>query len=428
MINNRSFLIYSRQNFCRDFLIYIFWGSFQINLNFEYNLLHLLHNVREGGTIIAGYEYGYGGVKLKVWDSDGNGYAYMGNLVYRVTGSSFVFESGLFGEGVVSGSSICYHLKDHLGSIRAIVDGSGRLLEENDYYAFGHRHPRSEHAQSSANRFKYNGKELQTVGGLGYLDYGARLYDQSLGRWFTTDPLSEKYYGLSPYVYCGNNPIRYVDPTGLSHSEFDENGNYLRTTKDNWFHNTFFGRTGRIVDGDGNVTQKFKFADPKNDVQDLKDGKINRVQFVQESEIISMLSWAGAFNSENKTANSDSRYGYISEEGKGEGRFDFAVTGIPSNYSDYNQSLFLVDGVAHNRYNYGNFLFGAAGRALGLTSFELRMGAHYNSVFNPSTNGYKPQLDSQDDQFSIRMGVRHANKHGYKDMYYRVTVGPLSRP
>ncbi|RHV86487.1 hypothetical protein DXA95_17475 [Odoribacter sp. OF09-27XD] len=38
----------------------------------------------------------------------------MGNLVYRVTGSSFVFESGLFGEGVVSSNGICYHLKDHL--------------------------------------------------------------------------------------------------------------------------------------------------------------------------------------------------------------------------------------------------------------------------------------------------------------------------
>ena len=138
-----------------------------------------------------------------------------GSLVYRFTGgSSFVFESGLFGEGVVSGSSICYHLKDHLGSIRAIIDGSGRLLEENDYYAFGQRHPRSEQAQSSANRFKYNGKELQTVGGLGYLDYGARMYDQSLGRWFMTTPLSEKYYGLSPYVYCGNNPLNMIDPDG----------------------------------------------------------------------------------------------------------------------------------------------------------------------------------------------------------------------
>ena len=188
-------------------------------MNFEYSILNLLHNVREGSTLMTGYEYGYGGDKLKVSGRDGSGYAYVGILVYRLTGSSFVFESGLFGEGVVSANGICYHLKDHLGSIRAIVDGSGRLLEENDYYAFGQRHPRSEHAQSSANRFKYNGKELQTVGGLGYLDYGARMYDQSLGRWFTTDPLSEKYYGLSPYVYCGNNPLKYVDPDGKEWKE-----------------------------------------------------------------------------------------------------------------------------------------------------------------------------------------------------------------
>ena len=212
--------IYERKNVSGGSYDYDIYGNLskdsRKNLNFEYNILNLLHNVREGSIIMAGYEYSYGGVKLKVWDSDGNGYAYVGNLVYRVTGSSFAFESGLFGEGVVSGSSICYHLKDHLGSIRAIVDGSGRLLEENDYYAFGHRHPRSEQAQSSANRFKYNGKELQTVGGLGYLDYGARMYDQSLGRWFTTDPLSEKYYGLSPYVYCGNNPINAVDLCGDS--------------------------------------------------------------------------------------------------------------------------------------------------------------------------------------------------------------------
>jgi len=92
------------------------------------------------------------------------------------------------------------------------------------------------------------------------------------------------------------------------------------------------------------------------------------------------------------------------------------------------QSLFLVDGVAHNHFNFGNFLFGAAGKALGLTSFELRMGAQYNSLFNSGTNGYKPQLDSHDDQFSIRMGVRYANKYNYKDLMYRVTVGPLSSP
>lgn len=86
--------------------------------------------------------------------------------------------------------------------------------------------------------------------------------------------------------------------------------------------------------------------------------------------------------------------------------------------------LFLVDGVAHNHMNFGNFLFGAAGRALGLTSLELRMGAHWNSLTNPSSNGYERQFDSRDDQFSIQKGVEHANKHDYKNKYYHVIADP----
>lgn len=65
-------------------------GPFQINLNFEYNLLNLLHNAREGSMIMAGYEYDYGGGKLKVSGGDGSGYVYVGSLVYRVMGSSYL--------------------------------------------------------------------------------------------------------------------------------------------------------------------------------------------------------------------------------------------------------------------------------------------------------------------------------------------------
>lgn len=44
------------------------------------------------------------------------------------------------------------------------------------------------------------------------------------------------------------------------------------------------------------------------------------------------------------------------------------------------------------------------------------MGAQWNSLAHPSTNGYGRQFDSADDQFSIRMGVQHANQHGYKSV------------
>ena len=65
-----------------------------------------------------------------------------------------------------------------------------------------------------SNRFRYNSKEEQFKFGTPYIDYGARQYDPVLGRWFAQDPLSEKYYGISPYAFCAENPVKLVDEDG----------------------------------------------------------------------------------------------------------------------------------------------------------------------------------------------------------------------
>lgn len=63
-------------------------------------------------------------------------------------------------------------------------------------------------------KFKYNGKELNDEIGLDWYDFGARNYDASLGRWFSVDPYSEKFYSLSIYNSLANNPVFFVDPDG----------------------------------------------------------------------------------------------------------------------------------------------------------------------------------------------------------------------
>ena len=187
---------------------------------FDYNSLNLLSEVRRDGLPATKYDWLADGTKLGVCDGSGtDGFEYVGSLIYRKSGSDLHLGEALFGDGVIrvnenGTQEVDYFLTDHLGSVRVIVDAAGAVKERNDYYPFGARHVRSDYALST-NRWKYNGKELQTTGDLGFLDYGARMYDMSVGRWFGMDLLGEKYPGVSPYVYCINNPSLYRDLGGL---------------------------------------------------------------------------------------------------------------------------------------------------------------------------------------------------------------------
>lgn len=62
--------------------------------------------------------------------------------------------------------------------------------------------------------YKYGGKEFDSMHGLNLYDFHARRYNSVLGGFDTMDPLAEKGYQWSPYVYCFNNPMKYVDPDG----------------------------------------------------------------------------------------------------------------------------------------------------------------------------------------------------------------------
>jgi len=95
-----------------------------------------------------------------------------------------------------------------VGTVRLVTDASGGAENAYRYYPFGD----SLYASGSlANDMKYSGKPQ--VPGIEAYDYSARYYDPDLGRFYSLDPIPS---GGSPYGYCANNPLKYVDPSGMT--------------------------------------------------------------------------------------------------------------------------------------------------------------------------------------------------------------------
>lgn len=126
-----------------------------------------------------------------------------------------------------------YNLADHLGNIRitfgdADADGLAEILQENQYYPFGMAMTMaSSQTAAPANNYLYNGKELQDELDLGWYDYGARMYDASIGRWNGIDPMTDLFPNYTGYHYVHNNPLVLVDPTGMVAGWYQETANAI---------------------------------------------------------------------------------------------------------------------------------------------------------------------------------------------------------
>jgi RHS repeat-associated protein len=101
-----------------------------------------------------------------------------------------------------------YAVTDHLGNVVMTLDACGEIETMYEYTPFGEALPLT-HKQS---REKYIGKETDFE--TGFADHGVRKYSAENGLFTCPDVLWEKYCGWSPYHYCVNNPILWIDDTG----------------------------------------------------------------------------------------------------------------------------------------------------------------------------------------------------------------------
>ena len=166
-----------------------------------------------GGSILAGETAGTDAVETVPPTDELNRVDYCGNMVYDRGERRLLLENGYVTFDLQTNTpSYHFYLRDHLGNNRVVMAHNGTVEQVTHYYPFGG--VMRESTNPGLQPYKYGGKELDRTSGLDAYDFGARMYFADRLQWGQMDPLCEKYYDASPYNYCVNNPVRYIDPDG----------------------------------------------------------------------------------------------------------------------------------------------------------------------------------------------------------------------
>lgn len=113
------------------------------------------------------------------------------------------------------GANYWYHA-DHLGSIRVVTDATGAIVNDYEYSAYGILDSSS--VEGVEQPYGYTGREDASEAGLWF--YRARYYEPGSGVFVSEDPLLDRAGSTNCFRYSANNPIVYLDPTGLAECEY----------------------------------------------------------------------------------------------------------------------------------------------------------------------------------------------------------------
>ena len=182
----------------------------------EYDILGNLKCITFSNGFKTKYIYDAAGNKLRITHESvvTNTTDYIGNFVLEDGKlSKYLFDGGYCSFDNNQNPSFHYYEKDHLGSVRMVVNENGTIEQVNHYYPFGGVYGDLSY-KGELQRNKYIGKEFDHMYGLDWYDHGARMYDAARLAWDRMEPLYDKYYPLNTYLYSGNNPINSIDDDG----------------------------------------------------------------------------------------------------------------------------------------------------------------------------------------------------------------------
>ncbi|TFH13579.1 MAG: hypothetical protein E4H02_11580, partial [Lentisphaerales bacterium] len=197
-------------------------------MSLSWNGLYQLTSVFTNGVVAESYQYDALGCRTAIISGTTTNYlVYDGiHVIAEVNASGVLQKSYTYGPGIDNilamtdhtTANTYYFLTDHLGSVHAVVDSTGSIMESYRYDAWGkvlgvydsNDKPLSESA--IGNCVLWQGREYSWKTGLYY--FRARWYDPITGRWVSKDPIGISG-GLNQYVFCGNNPVNKRDPSGL---------------------------------------------------------------------------------------------------------------------------------------------------------------------------------------------------------------------
>ncbi|NAS12906.1 RHS repeat domain-containing protein [Poritiphilus flavus] len=192
---------------------------------------------------------------------------YAGKYIYENSTLQFFNHAEGYVEPDGSGGyDYIYQYKDHLGNIRlsygddngdGTITESTEIREMNNYYPFGLKHQGYNTVQNGRDhKYGFNGKEEQQALGLEWLDFSARNYDASLGRWMNFDPLAELMRRHSPYNFAFDNPVYFIDPDGMAPQQAtDGYGGVSPTSSSFWSEETHASVTQNAFSSNATVVK-----------------------------------------------------------------------------------------------------------------------------------------------------------------------------